>query len=60
MGKIASMDPRIGSYGATQHSKAYGGPCLPQDIRTLIEFSKCTGVYPILLEAVERVNQGMK
>jgi UDPglucose 6-dehydrogenase len=60
VGKIASMDPRISSYGATQHSKPYGGHCLPRDIRTLIEFSKSTGANPILLEAVERVNQGMK
>jgi len=60
VGKIASMDPRISSYGATQHSKPYGGPCLPKDIGALIEFSKYTEVYPVLLEAVERVNQGMK
>jgi UDPglucose 6-dehydrogenase len=60
VGKIASMDPRISTYGAIQHSKPYGGRCLPKDTRTLIEFCQAQGVEPVLLKAVEKVNEGMK
>lgn len=60
VGKIASLDHRISTYGATQHSKPYGGECLPKDIKKLIEFFQATGVNPILLKAVEQINQGMR
>lgn len=60
VGKIASMDPRISTYGAIQHSKPYGGRCLPKDTRALIEFSQALGVDPILLKAVEEVNERME
>lgn len=57
VGKIASMDPRISTYGATQHSKPYRGACLPKDIRMLISLSQAAGVDPILLKAVEQINE---
>ena len=56
---IASLDPRISQYGARMHNK-YGGKCLPKDIRHLIEFSQKIGYEPILLKAVEQVNEQMK
>ena len=60
VGKIASMDPRISAYGATQHSKPCAGRCLPKDIRALIQFFEAVGVDPILLKAVEETNERMK
>jgi len=60
VGRIAAMDPRISTYGATQHSKPYTGVCLPKDIRNLIKFSQVAGVDPILLKAVEQVNENVK
>jgi len=59
VGKIASMDPRISTYGAIQHSKPYRGRCLPKDINALIEFSQSHGVDPILLKAVGKINLKM-
>jgi len=58
IGNIASMDPRISSYGARMHNK-YGGKCLPKDIRHLIEFSQKIGYEPILFKAVEQTNEQM-
>ena len=34
----------------------YGGPCLSKDIKALISYSRSVGYKPILLEAVEDVN----
>ena len=55
VGMIASMDPRISSYGARFHGK-YGGRCLPKDAQQLIKFSESIGYDPILIKAVEEVN----
>lgn len=59
VGKVASMDPRISTYGATQHAKPYAGRCLPKDIKVLIRFSEAAGANPILLKAVEQINDRM-
>jgi UDPglucose 6-dehydrogenase len=52
---IAAMDERIGKYG-TIHGKAFGGKCLPKDLKAFIDFSKKLGYMPRLLEAVQQVN----
>ncbi len=54
----ASADTRIGRYG-TVHGKAFGGRCLPKDLKALITFA---GPYhkPLLLESVEAINEAMR
>ena len=55
VGMIASMDPRISSYGARFHNK-YGGRCLPKDAQQLIKFCGDIDYDPVLIKAVEEVN----
>jgi UDPglucose 6-dehydrogenase len=56
--EIVSLDPRIGRYG-TVHGKAFGGKCLPKDLKAFISFAKRHHT-PRLLMAVDRVNELMK
>jgi len=57
--EAVSMDPRIGKYG-TVHGMAFGGKCLPKDLRALIDFAEEeTGEKPKLLKAVEDINEYM-
>ncbi|MBU4144034.1 MAG: NAD(P)-binding domain-containing protein [Candidatus Thermoplasmatota archaeon] len=56
--KIAAMDPRIGAYG-TVHGKAFGGKCLPKDLKSLISLAESLG-EPELLRAVDAINEKMK
>ena len=58
VGMIASMDPRISPYGARLHNR-YGGRCLPKDMEQLIKFSQSIGYDPVLLKAVEEVNNSL-
>lgn len=51
----AGMDERIGKYG-TVHGKAFGGKCLPKDLRALISMSERLGYTPQLLKAAEGIN----
>lgn len=56
---IVSMDERIGVYG-TKHGKAFGGACLPKDLKALITFVKENyGFDPVLLKAVDSINDYM-
>lgn len=57
--QAASLDERIGKYG-TIHGKAFGGKCLPKDLRALIRFSNDLGHKPKLLMAVEDINERIK
>jgi len=55
---IVGLDPRIGKYG-TVHGKAFGGKCLPKDLKAFISFAeKYRNVR--LLKAVDAINEEMK
>ena len=55
---IVGVDPRIGKYG-TVHGKAFGGKCLPKDLKAFISFAeKYRNVR--LLKAVDDINEEMK
>jgi NDP-sugar pyrophosphorylase family protein len=55
---IAALDPRIGKYG-TVHGKAFGGKCLPKDLKAFIDFAERDQNVK-LLKAVGEINEGMK
>ena len=55
---IVSVDPRIGRYG-TVHGKAFGGKCLPKDLKAFISFAKKYRNVR-LLKAVDEINEEMK
>lgn len=52
-----SLDKRIGKYG-TITGKAFGGKCLPKDIKAFISFSQ-KYINPDLLKSVLNVNEEM-
>ncbi|MCE4625675.1 MAG: NAD(P)-binding domain-containing protein [Desulfurococcales archaeon] len=55
--KIVGSDPRVGPYG-TVHKKAFGGKCLPKDLKTFIKFAEKYH-NPVLLKAVQYINEYM-
>jgi len=55
---VVGLDSRIGKYG-TVHGKAFGGPCLPKDLKAFIHFAEKYH-EPKLLKAVECINEEMK
>ena len=55
---IAGLDPRIGKYG-TVHGKAFGGKCLPKDLKAFIAFARKYR-EPKLLKAVDEINEEMR
>jgi len=55
---IVGFDPRIGKYG-TVHGKAFGGKCLPKDLKAFISFAKKYRNVR-LLKAVDDINEEMK
>jgi UDPglucose 6-dehydrogenase len=57
--RVAAMDPRIGKYG-TVHGKAFGGKCLPKDLKAFVSFAREQGYKPKLLEAVDEINERIK
>ncbi len=57
--RVAAMDERIGVYG-TVHGKAFGGKCLPKDLKAFIAFCKEIGYRPRLLEAVDLINEKIR
>ena len=54
---IVGLDPRIGKYG-TVHGKAFGGKCLPKDLKAFISFAKKYRNVR-LLKAVDDINEEM-
>lgn len=55
---IVALDPRVGKYG-TIHGMAFGGKCLPKDLKAFVSFAeKCK--EPRLLKAVDDINEEMK
>jgi len=48
-------DPRIGRFFLNA-GPGYGGSCLPKDLETIIQFSSKIGANPILLRAVQQIN----
>ncbi len=55
---VVGLDPRIGKYG-TVHGKAFGGKCLPKDLKAFISFAE--RYYKTkLLKAVDDINEEMK
>ena len=54
--KTIGLDPRIGKLFLNA-GPGYGGSCLPKDMKALINFASSVGVKPILLNAVEEVNE---
>lgn len=57
--RTAAMDERVGKYG-TVHGKAFGGKCLPKDLKAFISFAQELGHTPELLEAVDNINERIK
>jgi len=55
---IVGLDPRIGRYG-TVHGKAFGGKCLPKDLKAFIKFAEKYR-EPKILKAVHEINEEMK
>jgi len=54
--KAIGLDPRIGSL-YLKAGPGYGGSCFHKDLQALISFSRSVNYDPILLSAVEEVNQ---
>jgi len=57
--RIAAHDYVVPTYG-TILGKAYGGKCLPKDMRSLIKTCKEVGYTPKLIEATEEINNRMR
>lgn len=55
---MVSIDTRIGRYG-TIHGRAFGGKCLPKDLKAFISFANKYH-EPKLLKAVDEINEKMK
>ena len=53
--KGIGVDPRIGRLFLNA-GPGYGGSCLPKDLETIIQFSSKIGTNPILLKAVQQIN----
>ncbi len=54
--KTIGLDPRIGKLFLNA-GPGYGGSCLPKDMKALISFASDVGVKPLLLNAVEEINE---
>ena len=51
---IITLDSRIGKYGSV-HGKAFGGRCLPKDLKAFVSFSQSK-----FLKVVDNINEEMK
>ncbi len=57
--RAISLDPRIGPYFINPGC-GYGGSCFPKDVKALAYYAKDFGIEPVLLNAVEQVNNFQK
>ena len=55
---VVGLDPRIGKYG-TVHGKAFGGKCLPKDLKAFVSFAEKYRDMK-LLKAVAEINEEIK
>jgi len=55
---IVALDPRIGKYG-TVHGKAFGGKCLPKDLKAFITFANKHHKTK-LLKATDQINDEIR
>jgi len=55
---VVGLDPRIGKYG-TVHGKAFGGKCLPKDLKAFVSFAEKYREAK-LLKAVDDINEEMR
>ena len=55
---VVGLDPRIGKYG-TLHGKAFGGKCLPKDLKAFVSFAEEYHKAK-LLKVVDDINEEMK
>ena len=55
---VVGLDPRIGRYG-TVHGKAFGGKCLPKDLKAFVAFAEKYRDIK-LLKAVDEINEELK
>jgi len=55
---VIGLDPRIGKYG-TLHGKAFGGKCLPKDLKAFVAFAEEYHKAK-LLKVVDDINEEMK
>ena len=55
---VVGLDPRIGKYG-TVHGKAFGGTCLPKDLKAFVSFAE-EYYNTKLLKAVDDINEEMR
>lgn len=53
--EIASMDPRIGTYGV-HGGRPFSGKCLPKDVEAFANFARSLKINPKLLEAILKIN----
>lgn len=59
VGRAAMLDERVSPYGAALHGAAFAGRCLPKDLDALIKLSESLGHDPLVLKAVQQLNNAM-
>ena len=60
VGKVAAMDPRIPSYGASRHGEPFGGKCFPSNIEAFLSLCRDLDYTPTLFMAMRSVNEDIR